>query len=71
MIDRTEALRIQNLALEAIRSLTASLDIALEKASPETAHKLKKGVGLSIGTIDTELLSVLRDIYPDLDHLKS
>lgn len=71
MIERTEALRIQKLALEAIRALTSSLDIAVEKASPETAKRLKKGVGLSIGTIDTELLSVLREIHPDLDHLKS
>lgn len=59
------------LALNAIEALTAALDIAVDKATLDTANRLRRGVGLAIGAIDTELLSVLRQLYPDLDHLKS
>jgi hypothetical protein len=68
MINRAHALEIRDLALASIESLSKGLDLALATASPETAERLKRGVGLSIGTIDTKLLSVLYTLHPDLDH---
>lgn len=70
MIEKANAIRIQELALRAVEDLTQALDIAVASASTETLAPLKRGVGLSIGTIDTELLSVLYKLYPDIDHLK-
>jgi hypothetical protein len=70
MIDKAKAIEVQTLALEAITALTEALNVAVASASPETLELIRRGVGLSIGTIDTEMLSVLRRLYPDIDHLK-
>lgn len=64
------AIQIQRLALGAITQLSDALDIAVARAPADTMARLKRGVGLSIGTIDAELLAVLYAIYPDIDHVK-
>jgi hypothetical protein len=69
MIERADAVQIQRLALEAVSFLTSALDIAVTRASPETLAELKKGVGLSIGAIETNLLSVLYRLYPEMGDL--
>jgi len=33
--------------------------------------RIKKGIGISIGTIDVRLLSVIYQLHPELDHLKN
>jgi hypothetical protein len=43
-----------------------------DKCSPELHEKLKRGVGLSIGRIQTEILDrVINKEYPELDDLKN
>jgi hypothetical protein len=69
MLERADAIQVQRLALEAVSSLTTALDIAMTSASADTMSELKRGVGLSIGTIETELLSVLYKLYPEIDDL--
>lgn len=69
MIAREDALQVRQLALSAIESLSEALEIAARSATPETYEAIRKGVGLSIGGIDVDVLSVLYRLYPDLDHL--
>lgn len=57
-------------ALEAVSALSRSLEVARETASPDTQAEIQRGVGLSIGTIEVELLSILSRMYPELDQLE-
>jgi hypothetical protein len=70
MITRSDALQIQRLSLDAISALSRALDVAQQGASAETLPELKRGVGLAIGIIETELLSVLNRLHPDIDDLR-
>ena len=69
MIEQNDALRIQQLALSAVESLTAALDVSVTIASPEVQNELKRGIGITIGLIETEVLAVLYRIHPDIDPL--
>jgi hypothetical protein len=69
-VDRADAIRIRALALTAIESLAEALEIADPTGAPEFVAAIKRGVGISIGTIDAELLSVVYMAHADLDHLK-
>lgn len=70
MIPRENAIEIQQLALAAIPSLAAALNLAISHGSSDTIADVKRGVGLSIGTIETELVSVLTRLYPDIDDIQ-
>jgi hypothetical protein len=65
-----EAKEVRDLCLQAIEGLTKALDKALVVSDAETLERLRKGVGISIGTIDTRLLAVLYELHPELDHLR-
>ena len=69
MIVRSDAVRIQQLALTAVESLTAALDVADATASSGVYDELKRGIGLSMGLIETEILAVLYRVHPDIDPL--
>ena len=69
MIKQNDALRIQRLALSAVESLTAALDVSVATASPEVQEELKRGIGITIGLIQTEVLAVLYQFHPDIDPL--
>jgi uncharacterized protein YerC len=70
MLDIDDAKQVRDLCLNAIESLTKALDTAKTVSDAETFEQIRKGVGISIGTIDTRLLSVLYELHPELDHLK-
>jgi hypothetical protein len=70
MITKSEAAEIRDLALTAVESLSHTLEAAAAKGDAEFAERVRKGVGISIGTIEVRLLSVIYDIYPELDPLK-
>ena len=67
---REAAIQIQAHALAAIRSLTAALDVAIATGDTDLVEEVKRGAGISIGTIDTRLLSAIYRRHPDIDHLK-
>ena len=69
-MDLDSATRVRDLALRAIEALAEALDIVQQSADAQTIDLIKKGVGLSIGTIDGRLLSVVYERHPELDHLK-
>ena len=70
MIEKNAAIKIQRHALDAIESLSAALTASDNRCSPEEFQQIKRGVGLLIGRIETELLGVIYSAYPELDDLK-
>ncbi len=70
MIERDAAIEIQAHALKAVESLSRALNSSIGKCSAEDFELIKRGVGLSIGDIQMELLEVINAQYPDLDDLK-
>lgn len=69
MINRQSAIEIQKLALEAVSKLSRILAVTENRCDKEEYEKVKKGVGLSIGAIQMELLETINSLYPDLDDL--
>ena len=69
MIKLDSATEIQALALSAITDLSKILEISTSKCSPEEYEQLKRGVGLSIGYIQTKLLDLIYKSHPQLDDL--
>lgn len=70
MIDRQCAIEIRKLALEAVSRLSQVLAVAEDRCDKREYEQIKKGVGLSIGSIQMELLETLNSAFPDLDDLK-
>lgn len=70
MIEKATALEIKNLALVAIQSLMRALHSCEGKCSAEDQMQIQRGVGLSIGRIETELLGIIYREYPELDDLR-
>jgi hypothetical protein len=65
-----DAKKVRDLCLEAIEILTEALNAVAGVADDVTSERIRKGVGVSIGSIDMRILSVLYELHPDLDHLK-
>ncbi len=70
MIEKKCAIEIRGFALNAISELSKALNASQGHCSSEDAERIKKGVGLSIGKIQTELLDMISKAYPELDDLK-
>ncbi len=70
-MNKEVAIEIQARALSAVEALTSVLDPALERCSREEYELVRRGVGLSIGRIQTELLDFIYALFPELDHLKN
>jgi hypothetical protein len=66
-----DARAVRDLSLRAIENLTEALNAASVTADADTLERIRKGVGISIGTIDARLLSILYQLHPELDHLKN
>ena len=69
-MNKQGASEMQEYGLKAIENLTLLLDKARDCCSNELYEQLRKGVGLSIGRIQLELLDVICAIHPDLDDLR-
>ena len=69
-MEKKIAIEIQQHALDAIRALSEALSRCENRCSPEEYQQIKRGVGLSMGRIETELLGVIYAEYPELDDLK-
>lgn len=70
MMNKHDAREMREDGLRAIEHLSLILNKAKACCSSELYEQLRKGVGLSIGRIQTELLDVIYDKYPELDHLR-
>jgi len=70
IVNKEDAIEMRKHGLNAIEELSRLLNIALDTCPPEQYELIKRGVGLSIGRIQLELLDVIYAAYPELDHLK-
>ncbi len=70
MIEKDFALVIREHALKAIAELTQIMHVNHGQCSADEYERVKRGVGLSIGNIQTNLLDLICEVYPELDDLK-
>lgn len=68
-MDKACAKEIRDHALKAIAELSHALIASENRCSAEEFEQVKRGVGLSIGKIQIELLGVVYKRYPELDDL--
>jgi len=68
---KDDAIEMRDHGVRAIEELSNLLNIAWERCSEDERQRIKRGVGLSIGRIDVELLSIIYEQYPEIDHLKN
>ena len=69
MIDKVCATKTRECALNAVSELSQVLNVSLNRCTAQEYEQIKKGVGLSIGTIQCELLNIIYATYPELDDL--
>ena len=71
-MDRVTAEAINSVCNNAIRELVSILDFDGVKSlkSSYEYESIKRGIGISIGTIDTRLATVVYSQYPELDSTK-
>jgi hypothetical protein len=70
MIDKQTAVTVQKYAVTAIESLHKALTSLEAKCSDEDFQSIRYGVGSSIATINADLLSIIYEQYPELNHIK-
>ena len=68
-MDKRYAIEMKEHGVRAIKELMDLLNIAFDRCSPEECELIKRGVGLSIGRIDVDLLSIIYQQYPEIDDL--
>lgn len=71
MIEKTTAILIQQRALAAVRELMTILSEIAGKCSEEDYDRIKRGVGLSVGRVQMEILEVINAQHPEIDDLRS
>src|SRR5881397_1164461 len=69
-MNKQDAIDMQQHGLRAIEELSDPLNIASDRCSREEFERIKIGVGLSLGKILMEIVEVLDQQYPEIDHLK-
>jgi len=68
-MDRKLARQARSRALAAIKALHSIVKLQAD-CREKDLQLLRKGVGISIGTIEVDLLKIIYRNYPDLDDLK-
>ncbi len=71
MVTKEIALQIQKRALAAVVELHTILLEVRDEVSDEDLQIIKRGVGLSIGKIQTDLLDPIYEQHPEIDDLKN
>jgi hypothetical protein len=69
MISKTAAEQVLRAAMNSISELSALLRDLKESCSDEDFERFRRGIGLSIGTIQVEVMDPVYAHYPELDDL--
>jgi hypothetical protein len=69
MIDKETALKIRKHALEAIIELHSIFDEVRGRCSVDDFETIKRGVGLSIGSIEVDLLGPIYAQHPEIKRI--
>lgn len=70
MIEKDTAIKIRDHALRAVENVHDALTASIGHCSEEDFERIRRGAGTIIGDIQMELLEVVYQQYPELDHLK-
>lgn len=70
MIEKDTAIVIQKHALHAVESLHDALTSSINHCSTEDFELIRRGVATTIGDIQMDILELIYQQYPELDHLK-
>lgn len=70
MVNKETAIQIKKRALNAVSELTTILSEVNNRCSDEDYMIIKRGVGLSIGNIQMELLEPIYHQHPEIDDLR-
>ena len=70
MNDRRSAKKLRDVSLQAVSQLSRIVLLSRDRCSPEEFERIKKGVGLAIGQVQTEILDGIYSRYPELTDLK-
>jgi hypothetical protein len=68
---KDDAIEMRDHGIRAIEELNVLLNIAWDRCSEEERERIRRGVGLSLGRMVVDLLSVIYEQYPDIDHLRN
>ncbi len=66
-MNETDARELRELGLRAVEHLSDLLNLAKVRCSEEKYERVRRGVGLSIGRIQTEVLDVICEKYPHIE----
>ena len=66
-MNETDARELRELGLRAVEQLSDLLNLAKERCSEEEYESIRRGVGLSIGRIQLEVLDVVGENYPQIE----
>lgn len=70
MISKVVAERVHGSAINAIVELSGLIRDIKETCSNDDFEQIRRGVGLSMGTIQTEIMDPIYLHHPELDDLK-
>jgi len=70
MIEESTAKEVHALALSAVSELSKILQMSNGRCSDEEYERIRKGVGMAIGRIQSDILDLICAAYPELDDLK-
>lgn len=68
-MNKEEAEKIRDHALLAIENLSQTLNLAQDSLTTEDFEVFKKGVGMSIVKVDSDVLDFIYKKFPELDHI--
>jgi hypothetical protein len=67
---KQDAIEMQQHGLRAMEQLSDLLNIASDRCSAEEFELIKRGVALSLGKILIDVLQVIYQEHPEIDHLR-
>jgi hypothetical protein len=68
-LTKQDATIVRDHALKAIEELMALFHFVKDRCSTKQHEQFKRGVGMSIGRIQMDILEVINAAYPELDDL--
>ena len=68
-LNKEDATTIRSHALKAIAELMSLLYFSEGRCSEEQHEQMKRGVGMSVGRIQMDILEVINAAHPELDDL--
>jgi hypothetical protein len=70
MNDKRSTKKLRDVSLRAVSQLSQILRQSRDRCSPAELERVRKGVGLAIGQVQTEILDMIYARYPELNEVR-